>query len=228
LAEARARAGAERAEFMVQPGSKKTLERINVHSNRLATGMQALSYIMGIYRIAKYQRQLRNVNLTTKERTELEFERNLSLASLSYNGVADPVQLGLRKAYPLLARQVLARSAGLLPPFKSSAARLGFKMKFAGARFGGAGLSFGGAVFDIVDLKRSLTALSSETDPEMRQDLQVSIALSSVSLVVNVITSLAFLGSATLAATLGPIGVVISAGILIGGGFIQPIVKWRV
>ncbi|WP_339057673.1 calcium-binding protein [Candidatus Regiella endosymbiont of Tuberolachnus salignus] len=180
-------------------------------------GMQTLGYIVGVVTIAKYNRLLRDVRLSDEQKKEIGSERNRVLASLTYNGIADPLQVALAKAYPSVARQAAMYRSSKLPHFSSRAAKLGFKLKYSMVKFGGAGLSLGGAVFDIYEAYHAFNKLSTETNAEARQDLIVSGALSTVSAVIGIATSLAFLAGASAAAIAGPVGIVLSAALMLAG-----------
>ncbi|WP_339056925.1 C80 family cysteine peptidase [Candidatus Regiella endosymbiont of Tuberolachnus salignus] len=200
------------------PSSRRRLDRINAGAHRLACGMQAMGYIIGIATIKKYTDMLNDVRLTPEQKEEIRFERNLALVSFGYNGITDPLQLVLSKVYPSIARQALARSMGQLPAFTHCAEKLGFKLKFAGVKFGGAGLNLLGTGFDIYQAYHAFSQISTVTDREVRQDLIVSGVFSTIGAIVGIVTSIAFMASATAAAAVAPLGVVIGLGLMLGRG----------
>jgi hypothetical protein len=68
--------------------------------------------------------------------------------------------------------------------------------------------------FDIYSAYQSFHQLSTETDPEVRQDLIVNGALAVVSAAVSITVSVALLAGSSAA---GPIGIAVGAGLMVGG-----------
>lgn len=171
--------------------------------------MQALGYAKALLDIQSMNDLLLSTNLTDQQRKVLIADRNFALFSLHYSWSSDLAQMGLGKwqnALNLQAKQ------GLTSRY--------FKFKLGAVTYAGAVLGVVGAMLDFYSAYDAIEKLSTTTDPDDRQDLMVSAALSATSGMINLaVTAALLLGASSVFGFVGfAVGIALFAAGMIYSG----------
>ncbi|WP_254591772.1 C80 family cysteine peptidase [Candidatus Williamhamiltonella defendens] len=178
--------------------------------DKLGQATQALSWIGSLRFLSHYSRRRSSGQLMESEKQALDLEAKLVMAGLFYDAGGAILELGFRKLGSHLIQKLSYQSAQI---FASRMKLFRYAAGLKLAQYGGSILNIFGAFFDIYQVNIAASKLKTETDPDIQQDLKVSIGLSSLGAGSSVISGLGLLAlSGKMALAAGTIG--IALGIL--------------
>ncbi|WP_232507665.1 C80 family cysteine peptidase [Candidatus Williamhamiltonella defendens] len=177
---------------------------------------QGLSWLQSVTCLSHYWRRRSSDELMEPEKQALDFQAKLAMSGLLYDLGSILLTLGFRQ---LGARIMQKLSYQPVLGVSSRIRGLHYKAGVTVARYGGAFLNMLGAAFDIYQAQKAVTELETETAPDARQDLQVSLALSSLSASISLGSGLAFLAlTGQMALMAGAIGIALGMLTAVVGG----------
>ncbi|BGI52011.1 MAG: hypothetical protein HamCj_03640 [Candidatus Hamiltonella defensa (Ceratovacuna japonica)] len=177
---------------------------------------QGLSWLQSVTCLSHYWRRRSSDELMEPEKQALDFQAKLAMSGLLYDLGSILLTLGFRQ---LGARIMQKISYQPVLGVSSRIRGLHYKAGVTVARYGGAFLNMFGAAFDIYQAQKAATELKTATAPDARQDLQVSLALSSLSASISLGSGLAFLAlTGQIALMAGAIGIALGMLTAVAGG----------
>lgn len=198
------------------------MARMKQVSSHLSIGLQAYGYLSAIRRLIHYQTILKQSGLTSRERQELQFQRDLATTSFGVNIGVDLAQAGFLK----LSNYHNNIFSGTASAPSSRLARLALKSgSIKLAYFGNPALGALTSCFDFYEAYASLSNLSDSTDQKIRQDLIINGVFAVVGGVTGIslpVAGIALSGTAA-AAYLGPVGVAIGISLIAGQKIYQAV-----
>ncbi|WP_174888908.1 C80 family cysteine peptidase [Candidatus Williamhamiltonella defendens] len=177
---------------------------------------KGISWIRSLTLLSHYWSRRSSEQLNHSQKHVLELEAQLAIASIVYDVGSVCLELSSKKLGHHLIEKFSSQS------FRVLASRMQRFQYAAGmnlVRYGGACLNMLGAAFDIYQAHKAGTELKTVTDPDVRQDLQVSLAVSSLSASITIASGLALLALAgKMALVSGAVGIALGVLTAVVGG----------
>ncbi|CED78268.1 Putative RTX-family protein 3 [Candidatus Hamiltonella defensa (Bemisia tabaci)] len=195
---------------------RQTMSRTYHTVGHLGQAHQGLSWIRSVTCLSHYWRRRSSDELMEPEKQALDFEAQLAISGLLYDVESTLLESGFRK---LGAHLIQKFSSQAVRVFASRMQCLQYAAGLKLARYGGPFLSMLGAGFDIYQAQKAVTELETETAPDARQDLQVSLALSSLGASIGIASGLALLTlTGQMALMAGVMGIALGILTAVAGG----------
>ncbi|WP_234809357.1 calcium-binding protein [Candidatus Williamhamiltonella defendens] len=197
-------------------GNTQQVGKLSRTVDMLGKAHQGLSWIRSLTFLSHYWRRRYSDQLMESQKQALDFEAQLAMAGLMYDVGSTFLELGFSKLGFQLIQKFSSQSVGV---FASRIQRLQFKAGLKLARYGGPFLNILGAGFDIYQAQKTATELKTATEPDIQQDLKVSIALSSLGAFISLTSGLTFLAlSGKMALMGGMMGIALGMLTAVVGG----------
>ncbi|HDL6962762.1 TPA: RTX toxin, partial [Yersinia enterocolitica] len=181
--------------------------RFQSFGQKVGTATQAIGVLtlsISTYGMAK---RLRDPNITDEERKEITKQLAINWSSISVDFGTDLMQPTFDKLHRYFSKKLLSSSP-------AGVGRIGYKMAAKTAKYAGAGLNLASAGFDIHEAIEHISNAVSEKNPDLRTDSIVNGSLAVIGAAVSIATAIALAIGASAA---GPIGIIVGAGIMLGG-----------
>ncbi|WP_072550243.1 membrane-targeted effector domain-containing toxin [Candidatus Fukatsuia symbiotica] len=192
------------------------IRQMNHYANKI---MKKYGYWSGISGIFQYSSLLTRNDLTKRQREDLIFERNITIASMGLDKVQDISLTGMNRYLARLQSANHVIRAGHthlgIKLFGSRTGQISIHTATKLTKFAAPTLGLLSSSLDIVNAARLFSQLSSEINPDVRRDIIVNASLSTINAAVGISSGVALAAGGRVAVIATPASIAISMAITV-------------